>query len=77
MMQQGTPVAKGQWQKGDLLFFRSKTTAKDPDHVAMYIGDNKVIHMADSKQNIIISDLNEQTILYGKLYRCNVACSLV
>ena len=47
MMQQGTQVAKGQWQKGDLLFFRSKTTAKDPDHVAMYIGDNKVIHMAD------------------------------
>lgn len=60
MMQQGTHVAKGQWQKGDLLFFRSKTTAKDPDHVAMYIGDNKVIHMADSKQNIIISDLSDK-----------------
>lgn len=60
MMQQGTPVAKGQWQKGDLLFFRSKTTAPDPDHVAMYIGDNKVIHMADSKQNIVISDLSDK-----------------
>lgn len=60
MMQQGTPVAKGQWQKGDLLFFRSKTTAKDPDHVAMYIGNNKVIHMADPKQNIIIADLNSK-----------------
>lgn len=60
MMQQGTPVTKGQWQKGDLLFFRSKTTAKDPDHVAMYIGDNKVIHMADPKQNIVISDLNSK-----------------
>lgn len=60
MMQQGTPVAKGQWQKGDLLFFRSKTTALDPDHVAMYIGDNKVIHMADSKQNIVISDMNSK-----------------
>lgn len=60
MMKQGTPVAKGQWQKGDLLFFRSKTTAKDPDHVAMYIGDNKVIHMADPKQNIIIADLNSK-----------------
>lgn len=60
MMEQGTPVAKGQWQKGDLLFFRSKTTGTDPDHVAMYIGDNKVIHMADSKQNIVISDLNSK-----------------
>ncbi|MCG7345205.1 NlpC/P60 family protein [Sporosarcina sp. ACRSL] len=60
MMQQGTPVAKGKWQKGDLLFFKSKTTGTDPDHVAMYIGDNKVIHMADPKQNIVISDLNSK-----------------
>ncbi|MEZ7173115.1 C40 family peptidase [Sporosarcina sp. OR05] len=60
MMQQGTPVAKGQWQKGDLLFFKSKTTGTDPDHVAMYIGDNKVIHMADSKQNIVISDMDSK-----------------
>lgn len=59
MMQQGTPVAKGQWQKGDLLFFSSKAS-KIPDHVAMYIGDNKVIHMADPKQDIIISDLNSK-----------------
>ncbi|MCM3637608.1 NlpC/P60 family protein [Sporosarcina luteola] len=59
MMQQGTPVAKGQWQKGDLLFFSSKAS-KIPDHVAMYIGNNKVIHMADSKQNIIISDLTDK-----------------
>lgn len=59
MMQQGTPVAKGQWQKGDLLFFSSKAS-KIPDHVAMYIGDNKVIHMADPKQDIVISDLNSK-----------------
>ncbi|WP_252503361.1 C40 family peptidase [Sporosarcina sp. Marseille-Q4943] len=59
MMQQGTPVAKGQWQKGDLLFFSSKAS-KVPDHVAMYIGNNKVIHMADPKQNIIIADLNSK-----------------
>lgn len=59
MMQQGTSVAKGQWQKGDLLFFSSKAS-KIPDHVAMYIGDNKVIHMADPKQHIIISDLSDK-----------------
>lgn len=60
MMKQGTYVAKNQLQKGDLLFFKSKKTGTDPDHVGMYIGDNKMIHMADSKQNIVISDLNSK-----------------
>lgn len=60
MMKQGSYVPRSQLQKGDLVFFRSKTTGTDPDHVAMYIGDNKVIHMADSKQNIVISDLNSK-----------------
>ncbi|WP_234007665.1 C40 family peptidase [Lysinibacillus sp. FJAT-14745] len=60
MMQQGTSVNRNQLQKGDLLFFKSKKTGTDPDHVGMYIGDNKMIHMADSKQNIIISDLNSK-----------------
>ena len=59
MMQQGTYVARNQLQKGDLLFFSSKGT-KTPDHVAMYIGDNKVIQMADPKQKIVISDLNSK-----------------
>lgn len=60
MMKQGTYVAKSQLQKGDLLFFDSRG-GKVPNHVAMYIGDNKVIHMADSKQNIVISDLNSKS----------------
>lgn len=68
MMQQGTPVSKGSWQKGDLLFFKSKKTGTDPDHVAMYIGDNKVIHMADSKQNIVISDLNSKPYYTDSYY---------
>lgn len=58
MIQQGTPVNRNQLQKGDLLFFKSKKTGTDPDHVGMYIGNNQMIHMADSKQNIVISDLN-------------------
>ncbi|MGY3188015.1 C40 family peptidase [Lysinibacillus sp. TE18511] len=60
MIQQGTYVARNQLQKGDLLFFKSKKTGTDPDHVGMYIGNNKMIHMADSKQNIVISDLNSK-----------------
>lgn len=60
MMQQGTSVARSQLQKGDLVFFKSKKTGTDPDHVGMYIGNNKIIHMADSKQNIVISDLDSK-----------------
>lgn len=60
MMQQGTYVPRNQLQKGDLLFFKSKTTGTDPDHVGMYIGNNQMIHMADSKQNIVISDLDSK-----------------
>ncbi|KXH79767.1 C40 family peptidase [Sporosarcina sp. HYO08] len=59
MMQQGVPVSKNQLQKGDLLFFDSKG-GNVPNHVAMYIGDNQVIHMADPKQNIVISDLDSK-----------------
>ncbi|MCG3088764.1 C40 family peptidase [Sporosarcina cyprini] len=60
MMKQGTYVAKGQWKKGDLLFFKSKKTGTDPDHVVMYIGNNKVIQMADPKQKIVITDMNSK-----------------
>lgn len=60
MIQQGTQVARSQLQKGDLVFFKSKKTGTDPDHVGMYIGNNKIIHMADTKQNIVISDLNSK-----------------
>ncbi|AWE07531.1 peptidoglycan endopeptidase [Lysinibacillus sp. 2017] len=60
MMQQGSYVPRSQLQKGDLVFFKSKKTGTDPDHVGMYIGNNKIIHMADSKQNIVISDLNSK-----------------
>jgi len=60
MMQQGTYVARNKLQKGDLLFFRSKTTGTDPDHVAMYIGNNQIIQMADPKQKIVITNLDSK-----------------
>ncbi|MBS4171670.1 NlpC/P60 family protein [Bacillus sp. FJAT-49736] len=60
MVQQGTYVARNELQKGDLVFFKSKKTGTDPDHVGMYIGDNKIIHMADPQQNIVISDMNSK-----------------
>ncbi|MBS4216932.1 C40 family peptidase [Bacillus sp. FJAT-49711] len=60
MLQQGYYVPRSQLEKGDLVFFKSKKTGTDPDHVGMYIGDNKIIHMADPTQNIVISDLNSK-----------------
>ncbi|WP_046180238.1 C40 family peptidase, partial [Domibacillus tundrae] len=60
MLKQGTAVSKANLQKGDLVFFDSTPGNSDPaNHVGMYIGDNKIIHMADSKQNIVISDLSK------------------
>jgi cell wall-associated NlpC family hydrolase len=57
MVQQGTYVPKSQLQKGDLVFFK-RSSATTPNHVAMYIGDNKVIHMANEELDVVISDLN-------------------
>ncbi|MFJ8065720.1 C40 family peptidase [Psychrobacillus sp. NPDC096426] len=59
MMQQGTAVARNQLQKGDLLFFDSRG-GNIPNHVAMYIGDNKIIQMADPTQKIVITDLDSK-----------------
>lgn len=38
----GTPVAYGQWQPGDLLFYGS--SAGSIHHVVMYIGDGQIVH---------------------------------
>lgn len=59
MMKQGTAVARNQLQKGDLLFFDSRG-GNVPNHVAMYIGDNKIIQMADPTQKIVITDLDSK-----------------
>ncbi|WP_066295209.1 C40 family peptidase [Bacillus sp. FJAT-29937] len=58
MIKQGTFVPKDQLQKGDLVFFKSSPKATVPSHVGIYIGDNKILHMANSKLKITISDLN-------------------
>lgn len=59
MIKQGYSVPRDQLQKGDLVFFDSTPTDSDPtNHVGLYIGDNKIIHMANSTLNVTISDLN-------------------
>ncbi|WNS75834.1 NlpC/P60 family protein [Bacillus sp. DTU_2020_1000418_1_SI_GHA_SEK_038] len=67
MIKQGTYVPRSQLQKGDLVFFRSSATATVPNHAGIYIGDNKIIHMANTKLNITISDL-DSTSYYRNNY---------
>lgn len=52
----GTKVNRNQIRKGDLMFFN--TNGNGISHVAIYIGDNKMIHAANSRDNIIITDIN-------------------
>ncbi|MBK5240686.1 NlpC/P60 family protein [Clostridium sp.] len=57
----GEYVPKDQLQKGDLVFFDSSPDDAYPvTHDGIYIGDNKIIHMADSINNVVISDLDSK-----------------
>jgi cell wall-associated NlpC family hydrolase len=42
----GTPVAYGQWQVGDLLFYGG--SASTIHHVALYIGNGNIVHASTS-----------------------------
>jgi cell wall-associated NlpC family hydrolase len=68
MMEQGYEVPRDQLQKGDLVFFDANPSNTDPtDHLGIYIGDNKIIHMANPELNITISDL-DSTSYYRNNY---------
>ena len=49
-------------QPGDLIFYTNSTGVVN--HVAMYIGNDKIVHAANSRQGIIISKYN-----YREIYR--------
>lgn len=51
-----TPRSK--LRPGDLIFFTSKPKGNRINHVALYIGDNRVIH-ATTSRGVVISDLDE------------------
>jgi cell wall-associated NlpC family hydrolase len=68
MMEQGYEVPRDQLQKGDLVFFDANPTNTDPtDHAGIYIGDNKIIHMANPELDVTISDL-DSTSYYRNNY---------
>ncbi len=51
--QMGTPVAVGELQPGDLLFFYSPVS-----HVAMYIGNGQMVHASTSSQPVHVASLS-------------------
>ncbi len=54
----GTSISSSQLQAGDLVFYRSGGRVS---HVAIYIGDGKIVHAANSRKGIIVSSYNYQT----------------
>jgi cell wall-associated NlpC family hydrolase len=53
MSQVGTPISRDDLRPGDLVFFYRPVS-----HVAIYIGDGKVVHASTRKSPVKISDLD-------------------
>jgi cell wall-associated NlpC family hydrolase len=52
LSQVGTPVARGDLRPGDLVFFYQPVS-----HVAIYIGDGKVVHASNKRSPVKVSDM--------------------
>ncbi|HBI72753.1 MAG TPA: hydrolase Nlp/P60 [Lachnospiraceae bacterium] len=56
----GRKVSLGERQPGDLLFYTNSSGRVS--HVAMYIGNNRIVHAANSRQGIITSQYNYRDV---------------
>jgi cell wall-associated NlpC family hydrolase len=54
--QLGEKVSKEDLEVGDLVFFSSR--GKTPSHVAIYIGDNMILHAALKARRVLVSSLD-------------------
>lgn len=51
-------IARSKLRPGDLVFFTSRKGGGTINHVAIYLGDNKIIH-STSSQGVVVSSLDE------------------
>ena len=61
----GTSISLDNLQLGDLLFYNSTGSI---DHVAIYIGGGQIVHAANSRSGIIISNAYYQTPVCARRY---------
>ena len=54
----GSSVSLDEVKAGDLIFYSSGGSV---NHVAMYIGDGKVVHASNKRDGIKISNMNYRT----------------
>ena len=59
MYKMGEPVEKADLQRGDLIFLDGNHDG-NIEHVGIYIGDNKMLHMANHELDVEVSDLDRQ-----------------
>jgi len=52
----GTHINRSDLSPGDLVF--TSSNGRTTDHVALYIGDNKIVHASSSNGGVILSDLS-------------------
>ena len=55
---QGRPVRRSGLMPGDLVFF--DTFGRGISHVALYVGDNKVVHATNPRDGVVVSSLSER-----------------
>ncbi|WP_027415807.1 C40 family peptidase [Aneurinibacillus terranovensis] len=60
----GEYVSMRELRKGDLVFFNTKKEQQDATHVALYLGNGRVLHMTNPRYNVIVSRLDSWLMQY-------------
>ncbi len=63
-----TRISKSELQPGDLVFFSGRSGGSSIGHVAIYIGDNKIIHATNPRSGVTTNSLSER--YYTSHYIC-------
>ncbi len=60
----GRSVSRSELRPGDLLFYGNNN--KTVNHVAIYMGNNKIIHESSNSGGVIISDMDYRPYIKAK-----------